>query len=79
MVYGMRAAPNLGGDYGRNFDAIFPDLAEKYDAGLVPFFIEPLIFDRSLVQQDQLHPTAEGVDAMVDKTVEQIEERIEEL
>lgn len=79
MVYGMRAAPNLGGDYGRNFDAIFPDLAEKYDAGLVPFFIEPLIFDRSLVQQDQLHPTAEGVDAMVDRTVEQIEERIEAL
>ena len=79
MVYGMRAAPNLGGDYGRNFDSIFPELADKYDAELVPFFIEPLIFDRSLVQQDQLHPTAQGVDAMVDKTVEQIEDRIEDL
>ena len=79
MVYGMRAAPNLGGDYGRSFDSIFPDLADKYDAELVPFFIEPLIFDRSLVQQDQLHPTAEGVDAMVDRTVEQVEDRIDDL
>lgn len=79
MIYGMRAAPNLGGDYGRSFDSIFPDLADKYDAELVPFFIEPLIFDRSLVQQDQLHPTAEGVDAMVDRTVEQVEDRIDDL
>ncbi|QNE04698.1 arylesterase [Croceicoccus marinus] len=79
MVYGMRAAPNLGGDYGRSFDSIFPDLADKYDAELVPFFIEPLIFDRSLVQQDQLHPTAEGVDAMVEQTVEQVEDRIDDL
>ena len=79
MVYGMRAAPNLGGDYGRSFDSIFPDLADKYDAELVPFFIEPLIFDRSLVQQDQLHPTAQGVDAMVEQTVEQVEDRIDDL
>ena len=79
MIYGMRAAPNLGGEYGKSFDTIFPDLAGKYDAELVPFFIEPLIFDRSLVQPDQLHPTAQGVDAMVEKTVEQVEDRVEDL
>lgn len=79
MIYGMRAAPNLGGEYGTAFNGIFPDLADKYDAELVPFFIEPLIFNRSLVQQDQIHPTAEGVDAMVDGTIEQVADRIEDL
>lgn len=78
VVMGMRAAPNLGRDYAGEFDAIFPDLADKYDAALVPFFIEPLIFDRSLVQGDQVHPTAEGVKAMVEVSVDEIAEAIED-
>ncbi len=79
MLYEMKAAPNLGGEYGGEFNSIYPTLADKHDAELVPFFIEPLIFDRSLVQSDQVHPTAEGVDAMVEKTVDDIAERVEEL
>ncbi|WP_066553707.1 arylesterase [Croceicoccus bisphenolivorans] len=77
VVMGMRAAPNLGSDYADEFDAIFPDLADKYDAELVPFFIEPLIFDRSLVQDDQVHPTAQGVKAMVEHSVEEIADAID--
>ena len=52
------------------------DLADKYDAELVPFFIEPLIFDRSLVQSDQIHPTADGVKAMVAESVDTIEDAL---
>ena len=78
VVMGMRAAPNLGRDYARPFDAIYPDLADKYDAALVPFFIEPLIRDRSLVQADQVHPTPEGVDAMVKQSIDTIEDAIED-
>ncbi|WP_240654593.1 arylesterase [Croceicoccus ponticola] len=77
IVMGMRAAPNLGREYVSEFDAIFPDLAEKYDAEIVPFFIEPLIFNRSLVQNDQIHPTAEGVTAMVEHSVDDIAEAID--
>lgn len=76
ILMGMRAAPNMGRDYASEFDAIYPELAEKYDAELVPFFIEPLIFDRSLVQRDQVHPTAEGVDAMVEESVDVIADAI---
>lgn len=72
IVMEMRAAPNLGRDYRSEFDAIFPDLADKYDAELIPLFIEPLLTDRSLVQNDQVHPTAEGVKAMVDHTIDDI-------
>ena len=77
VLMGMRAAPNLGRDYAREFDTIFPDLAEKYNAELVPFFIQPLMFDRSLVQRDQVHPTADGVTAMVGESIDTIENAID--
>jgi acyl-CoA thioesterase-1 len=32
MVCGMRAAPNLGADYGQAFERIYPELAAKYGA-----------------------------------------------
>ena len=31
LLAGMRAAPNLGPDYGRRFDAIYPRLAARHD------------------------------------------------
>jgi acyl-CoA thioesterase-1 len=40
LLCGMRAAPNLGADYGRNFELIFDDLAKKYDTVYYPFFLD---------------------------------------
>ena len=40
-LLGMLAAPNLGKDYAARFNPIYPQLAEKYDATLVPFFLQP--------------------------------------
>lgn len=77
VVMEMRAAPNMGRDYAGAFDAIYPDLAKKYDADLVPLFIEPLLTDRSLVQGDQIHPTAQGVKAMVDHSIDDIARALE--
>jgi len=77
VLFGMRAAPNMGRDYAAKFDAIYPDLAEKYDAELVPFFIEPLIFNRKLVQRDQIHPTADGVKAMVAASIDVVEDAVD--
>lgn len=72
VLMGMLAMPNLGREYVAEFNAIYPALACEHDAELVPFFIRPLIEDRSLVQEDQVHPTAAGVDAMVAQTVEAV-------
>ena len=60
LIAGMRAAPNLGRDYGREFDAVYPSLARKYDADLVPFLLEDVAARRHLNQADGIHPTAEG-------------------
>jgi acyl-CoA thioesterase-1 len=60
LIAGMRAAPNLGRDYARDFDAVYPSLAERYEASLVPFLLEDVAADRQLNQADGIHPTAEG-------------------
>jgi acyl-CoA thioesterase-1 len=60
LIAGMRAAPNLGPDYVRDFDALYPALAKQFDTGFVPFLLEDVAADRSLNQADGIHPTAEG-------------------
>ena len=65
MLCGMRAAPNLGADYGKAFERIYPELAAKYGALLYPFFLDGVAGNLKLVQQDGLHPTAAGVDVIV--------------
>ena len=72
VVMGMRAPPNGGLQFQQQFDGIYPALAEQYDAALVPFFMEPLAQDASLLLDDRIHPTAEGVRAMVAAQVDAI-------
>ena len=65
LVAGMRAAPNLGRDYGRAFDAMYPGLARQYRVPLYPFFLDGVAADRALLQADGLHPNARGVGIIV--------------
>ena len=65
LLAGMRAAPNLGLDYRRAFEAIYPDLARKYRVLLYPFFAEGVAGNRALLQADGLHPNVRGVRVIV--------------
>jgi acyl-CoA thioesterase-1 len=69
VLMGMLAPPNLGADYRRRFDTIYPELARKHGAVLVPFFLQGVIGRADLVQADRLHPTAPGIEAIVAATV----------
>lgn len=72
LLLGMLAAPNLGTEYRGRFDPIYPMLAKKHGAALVPFFLQSLIGKPQLVQADHIHPTLEGIDLLVGSTVEQV-------
>ncbi len=61
----MRAPPNLGPDYGRVFDAIYPELAARHGVLFYPFFLEGVAADFGLNQRDGMHPTADGIAAIV--------------
>lgn len=72
LLLGMRAPPNLGTQFVEQFDGMYPELAEQYGTALVPFFMEPVYDQPQLMQDDRIHPTAEGLELMVAATVETV-------
>ena len=58
----------MGADYRDKFDAIYPELAKKHGAALVPFFLQPVIDKPDLIQADHVHPTARGIEEIVAAT-----------
>jgi acyl-CoA thioesterase I len=56
----MRAFPNLGADYAREFEAIYPRVAKEEKAELIPFPMNEVAGRPELNQPDGIHPTAEG-------------------
>lgn len=77
LIAGMKAPGNWGDTYAKEFDAIFPDLAKKYDAALYPFFLEGVALQSSMVMSDGLHPTAQGVAEIVKRILPEVEKLIE--
>jgi acyl-CoA thioesterase-1 len=73
LLCGMLAPPNYGTDYAKQFNAIYPDLAKKYDVPLYPFFLEGVATVSRLNQPDGLHPTAEGIDVVVKNIMPTVE------
>lgn len=72
LLMGMRAPPNLGTDFVQEFDAIYPELSKQYDADLVPFFLEAIYTKPELIQSDRVHPTAEGIEVLVQDTADEV-------
>jgi acyl-CoA thioesterase I len=76
MLCGMKAAPNLGAEYGKAFDSIYPDLSAKHGVLLYPFFLDGVAANAALTQSDGLHPNAAGVDVIVGRILPKIEQLI---
>ena len=66
LIAGMKAAPSLGPEFKTRFDAIYPDLAKKYNAPLYPFFLDGVAGEPALQLADHLHPNPAGVVRVVD-------------
>jgi len=73
LLTGMRAAPNLGGEYAAEFSPIYSALAKSYDVSLYPFFLDGVAGDPKLNQPDGLHPNAEGVAIIVENILPSVE------
>jgi len=66
MLAGMLAPPNMGKEYAARFDAIYPALAARHHVALYPFFLAGVAAQPGLNQSDGMHPTAKGVEIIVD-------------
>ncbi len=67
LFAGMYAPPNMGPDYGKAFNALYPELARKHGVAFYPFFLDGVAADPSLNQPDGIHPNAKGVDVIVER------------
>jgi acyl-CoA thioesterase-1 len=76
LLAGMMAPRNMGADYVRAFDAIYPALASTHPVVFYPFFLDGVATDSKLNQGDGMHPNAAGVDVIVARILPQVEELI---
>lgn len=60
VVTGMQMPPAFGADYARRFEAMFPAVAEKHDATLVPFLLEGVGGMPEFNLGDRIHPNEAG-------------------
>ena len=60
LLAGIRLPPNYGPRFTERFEAIYPELAARYDALLVPFFMEGVALDPELMLSDGIHPNAKA-------------------
>lgn len=76
LLAGMQAPRNWGEAYVRQFEPMFPELAEKYQLILYPFFLEGLVLRPELLLDDGLHPNARGIAEIVRGMLPSVEQLI---
>jgi acyl-CoA thioesterase-1 len=76
LLAGMQAPRNMGPDYVKRFDAIYPALAATHPVVFYSFFLDGVATEPKLNQADGLHPTAAGVDVIVARIMPKVEELI---
>lgn len=80
LLAGMMAPPNMGADYGKAFNSIYPELAAANGLVFYPFFLDgvagelngkPVAADLTLA--DGMHPNAKGVSIIVTRILPKVE------
>jgi len=69
LLLGMQVPPNYGGAYGRDFTAIYPEVARQSQAALLPFLLAGIadVPDAaSWFQPDRIHPAAKAHPRMLE-------------
>ncbi len=60
IIAGMQMPPNMGDDYNRQFERVFPEVAKANGAALIPQLLEGVGGDPKLNLPDRIHPTPAG-------------------
>ncbi len=77
VLAGMKLPPNYGAEYEGRFTALYGDLARRYGATYLPFFLEGVAAHPALNQADGIHPTGEGYRLVVDHLMPVLEPLLE--
>lgn len=73
LLAGMMAPPNMGEAYGEAFNAIYPELSDKHDILLYPFFLDGVAAEPGLNQDDGIHPNQKGITVLLERSMPMVE------
>ena len=76
LLLEMRVPPNYGPAYTEQFDRLYGRLGELDNVRLVPFFLHDVVLDRSLMQNDGLHPNARAQSKMLENVWVYLEDEL---
>lgn len=82
LLVALTAPGNYGPAYKADFNALYPDLAKKYDTLFMPNFFSAVAdgsgtkIDQSFIQSDGIHPNATGVKRIVKSLGPKVQELI---
>ncbi|MBM86305.1 MAG: arylesterase [Rhodospirillaceae bacterium] len=77
LLAGMLAPPNLGREYGREFEAVFTRLSKAHEVVFYPFFLDGVVGMPGLNLADGMHPNKEGVAVLVQRILPSVRELLE--
>jgi len=66
VIAGMRIPPNYGSVYTRRFQGLFAEVARQQNVSLVPFMLQGFADNRSMFQDDGIHPAAGAQSRILD-------------
>ena len=78
VLAGMQIPPNMGKAYTSEFRNIFPELAKKNEAALIPFLLDDVAGNPELNQNDGIHPTVDGQKILANNVWEILKEMVVE-
>ena len=76
LLFEMKVPPNYGPAYSEQFDALYARLGAIDGVRLVPFFLDGVVLNRTLMQSDGLHPNADAQPLILDNVWDYIEDAI---
>lgn len=78
LLVGMKAPRNLGPDYARAFDPIYPKLAAQYGVLFYPFMLDGVALNPKLNQADGIHPNPAGVKIIAERMLPYVKRLIDQ-
>lgn len=79
LLAGMRIPSNYGPRYTAEFAAVYPRLAERTGAALIPFLLDGVALDPRLNLPDRIHPNPAGHRKIADTVLPYVEPLVREI
>ena len=78
ILAGMLVPPNMGMEYSKAYEAIFPEVAQQKQVDLIPFLLKGVGGVDTLNQDDGIHPNPAGAQILADNTWVILEKYLQE-